>query len=189
MTFAATRRDILASAAVFLALGVAGAWAESINTPTWYSLAQAAEQNKEQDVATLIRRGDTPNFLDSNGRMPLSYPAASGNTTIAKMLLDAGARADYRDSTGGTALHWAAQTGHIEIITMLLAAKATADAQNKQGITPLMMAAANNKIEAIRALLIAGADPKKQDFSGRDALGWAAGKPASLRVLQAARSG
>jgi hypothetical protein len=29
-----------------------------------------------------------------------------------------------------------------------------------------------------------GADPKKQDFSGRDALGWGAGKPASLRALQ-----
>ena len=45
------------------------------------------------------------------------------------------------------------------------------------------------KIEVIRALLGAGADPKKQDFSGRDALGWAAGRPASLRALQAARSG
>jgi ankyrin repeat protein len=189
MTFAVTRRDILASAAVLLALGAAAAWADSINTPTWYTLANAAEQNKEQEVAALIRRGDTPNFLDSNGRMPLSYAAASGNVTIAKTLLDGGARADYRDSTGGTALHWAAQTGHTEIITLLLTAKATVDAQNKQGITPLMMAAANSKVEAIRALLTAGADPKKQDFSGRDALGWAAGKPASLRVLQGAHAG
>ncbi|HEV2547399.1 MAG TPA: ankyrin repeat domain-containing protein [Stellaceae bacterium] len=189
MTFAVTRRDILAGTAALLALGVAGAWADGMNTPVWYSLANAAEQNKEQDVAALLRRGDTPNFLDSNGRPPLSYAAASGNTTIAKMLLDAGARVDYRDSTGGTALHWAAQTGHLEIITLLLAAKATVDAQNKQGITPLMMAAANSKIEAIRALVTAGADPKKQDFSGRDALGWGAGKPASLRALQAARSG
>lgn len=189
MTFAVTRRDILATGVALLALGAAPAWAVDINTPTWFTLANAAEQNKEQDVAALLRRGDTPNFLDSSGRMPLSYAAASGNTTIAKMLLDAGARADYRDSTGGTALHWAAQTGHIEIITMLLAAKATVDAQNKQGITPLMMAAANSKVEAIRALIAAGADPKKQDFSGRDALGWGAGKPASLRALQASRSG
>ncbi len=189
MTFAVTRRDILAGAAVLLALGVAGAWADSINTPTWYTLANAAEQNSEQNVAALIRRGDTPNFLDSSGRMPLAYCAASGNVTIAKMLLDAGARADYRDSSGGTALHWAAQNGHAEIITLLIAAKATVDAQNKQGITPLMMAGANSKIEAIRALLAAGADPKKQDFSGRDALGWAAGKPAALRVLQAAHAG
>ena len=81
------------------------------------------------------------------------------------------------------------RSGHTEIITLLLAAKATVDAQNKQGITPLMMAAANGKVEAIRALLAAGADPKKQDFTGRDALGWAAGKPAALRALQAAHSG
>jgi uncharacterized protein len=189
MTFAVKRRDILAGIAALPMLDAARAWAQGLNSAVWYSLAAAAEQNKEQDVATLLRRGDTPNFLDSNGRMPLSYAAASGNTTIAKMLLDAGARADYRDSTGGTALHWAAQTGHMEIITMLLAAKATVDAQNKQGITPLMMAAANSKVEAIRALLAAGADPKKQDFSGRDALGWGTGKPASLRALQGARSG
>ena len=189
MTFAVTRRDILAGSAALLALGRATAWADDMNTPVWYSLAAAAEQNKEQDVAVLLRRGDTPNFLDSNGRPPLSYAAGSGNATIAKMLLDGGARADYRDSSGATALHWAAQTGHTDIITMLLAAKATVDAQNKQGITPLMMAGANSKIEAIRALLAAGADPKKQDFSGRDALGWAAGKPAALRLLQAPRSG
>ena len=189
MIIAVTRRCLLASAAALLVLGGAPAWADGINTPVWYSLANAAEQNKEQDVATLIRRGDTPNFVDSNGRTPLSYAAGSGNATIAKMLLDAGARADYRDSAGATALHWAAQTGHAELITMLVAAKATVDAQNKQGITPLMMAAANSKVEAIRALLAAGADPKKQDFTGRDALGWAAGKPASLRALQAAHSG
>jgi uncharacterized protein len=175
---------VLGGAAVLLALSVAGAWADGMNTPVWYTLTNAAEQNKEQDVAALLRRGDTPNFLDSTGRMPLAYAAAAGNVTIAKILLEGGARADYRDSSGGTALHWAAQNGHAEIITLLLAAKATVDAQNKQGITPLMMAGANSKIEAIRVLLAGGADPKKQDFSGRDALGWATGKPSSLRVLQ-----
>jgi uncharacterized protein len=70
------------------------------------------------------------------------------------------------------------------MITLLLAAKATVDAQNKEGITPLMMAAANTKIEAISALLAGGADPKKEYFSGRDAIGWATGKPSSLRALQ-----
>jgi ankyrin repeat protein len=69
----------------------------------------------------------------------------------------------------------------------LLAAKAPVDATAPQGITPLMLAAANNKGEAIKVLIEGGADPKKQDFTGRDALGWAAGKPASLRVLQAVR--
>jgi len=189
MILTVERRRILAGMAALLGLAGGPAWADGINTPVWYSLANAAEQNKEQDVATLIRRGDNPNFLDSNGRMPLSYAAASGNATIAKMLLDAGARIDYRDSSGATALHWAAQMGHTELVTMLIAAKAPVDAQNKQGITPLMMAAANSKIDAIRKLLAAGADPKKQDFTGRDALGWAAGKPASMRALQAAHSG
>ncbi|HEX7968819.1 MAG TPA: ankyrin repeat domain-containing protein, partial [Stellaceae bacterium] len=87
------------------------------------------------------------------------------------------------------ALHWAAESGQAEIIRALLAAKAPVDAQAKQGITPLMLAAGGTKAEAVKALLEGGADPKKQDFTGRDALGWAAGKPAALRVLQTAKRG
>ncbi|HEV2549751.1 MAG TPA: ankyrin repeat domain-containing protein [Stellaceae bacterium] len=185
MDLTLTRRDLFFGMLATFAAGYTAALADGLfSSPDWYTLANAAEQNKEQDVAALIRRGDNPNFLDSNGRMPLSYAAASGNTAILKMLLEAGARADYRDSSGATALHWAAQMGHPEVIKMLVEANATVDAQNRQGITPLMLAATNTKVEAIRVLVAAGADPKKQDFSGRDAIGWATGKPSSLRAVQ-----
>ena len=151
------------------------------------SLFSASSQNQTEEVARLLRRGDNPNGLDSTGHSPLGYAALYGNTDMTKALLASGARPDFRDKFGNTPLHWAAANGQVEVVRLLLAAKAPVDAPNKQGVTPLMMAADANKIEAVRALLAAGADPKKEDFAGRDALGWAQGKPGTLRLLEAAK--
>ena len=185
-----TRRTLLAgsAAALLLALMPGQGRAQKL-FDDWYTLANAAAENKADEVAVFLRKGDNPNFLDHDGRSPLDYAATFGNARMVKMLLDAGARPDYRDKFGATPLHWAAEAGHVEVIGQLVEAKAPVDAVNHQGITPLMLAAGANKGEAVRALLKAGADPKKQDFTGRDALGYATGRPAALRVLQTARPG
>jgi ankyrin repeat protein len=151
---------------------------------TYNSLFSASAQNNTDEVEQLLRRGENPNGLDTAGRSPLGYAALYGNTDMTKALLASGARPDFRDKFGNTALHWAAANGQAEVLRLLLAGKAPVDAANKQGVTPLMMAADANKLEAVRVLLAAGADPKKEDFSGRDAIGWAQGKPGSLRLLQ-----
>lgn len=182
-----TRRLLLQLfGAALLVVGPA-ARALALDFPEWYTLANAAAQNKTEDVAEMLRRGDNPNFTDGAGRTPLGYAASFGNSAMVKALLENGARIDYRDTFGRMALHWAAEAGQAESIRLLLAAKSPVDATARQGITALMLAAGGNKGEAVKVLLDAGADPKKQDFTGRDAIGWAAGKPAALRVLQAAR--
>jgi ankyrin repeat protein len=180
-----TRRLLLQCLGTALLLAGFAKRAFAIDFPDWYTLANAAAQNKTEDVENMLRRGDNPNFTDSAGRTPLGYAASFGNVAMMKLLLDSRARVDFRDNFHRTPLHWAAESGQVETIRLLLAAKAPVDATAPQGITPLMLAAANNKGEAIKVLIAGGADPKKQDFTGRDALGWAAGKPASLRVLQA----
>ncbi|MGO8915007.1 MAG: ankyrin repeat domain-containing protein [Stellaceae bacterium] len=187
-----TRRALLGAlgAALGLTLLPGRGWAQMQKLFTdWYTLANAAAENKTDDVANFLRQGQNPNFLDHEGRAPLDYAANFGNTEMIKLMLDAGARIDYRDKLGATALHWAAQGGSAEAITLLVQAKASVDAINRQGITPLMLAAGANKGEAVKALLKAGADPKKQDFTGRDAMGYAAGRPNALRALQTAQSG
>lgn len=176
------------AASLVLVLSRPSARAQLMSFPDWYTLANAASQNKLGDVQALLNRGDNPDFVDSAGRTPLDYAAALGNTAMAQLLLEHGARVDYRDNFGNTALHWAAENGHTELVKLLLAAKAPVDAANKQGITPLMQAAGANRSDTVRALLKGGADPRKQDFTGRDALGWAAGKPSTLRVLQTAHA-
>jgi ankyrin repeat protein len=182
-----TRRLFLKCLGTVLLLAGSAARAFAIDFPDWYTLANAAAQNKTADVEMMLRRGDDPNFTDDAGRTPLGYAAGFGNTAMLKALLDNRARVDYRDKFGRIPLHWAAELGQVEAIRLLLAAKSPVDATARQGITPLMLAAGSNKGEAVKLLLAAGADPKKQDFTGRDALGWAAGKPAALRVLNAAR--
>jgi len=182
-----TRRLLLKCLGAVLLLAGVAAPAVAIDFPDWYTLANAAAQNKTEDVEMMLRRGDNPNFTDDSGRTPLDYAAGFGNTAMLKALLDNRARVDYRDKFGRTALHWAAELGQVESIRLLLAAKSPVDATAKQGITPLMLAASANKAEAVKLLLTAGADPGKQDFTGRDATGWAAGKPAALRILEAAR--
>jgi uncharacterized protein len=182
-----TRRLLLQCLGTVLLLAGSAARALAIDFPDWYTLANAAQQNKTDDVAMMLRRGDNPNFTDGAGRTPLGYAASYGNAAMLKALIDNGARIDYRDNFGRIALHWAAELGQAEAIRLLLAAKSPVDATARQGITPLMLAAGGNKGEAVKLLLAAGADRKKQDYTGRDALGWAAGKPAALRVLEAAR--
>jgi ankyrin repeat protein len=188
MTTVVSRRVVSTALAGALAVLLAPGRgrAQLFSFPEWYTLASAAANNRADEVAFILRRGDNPNFLDGTGRPPLSYGAANGNSEIVKLLLAGGARADIRDAFGSTPLHWAAQAGRNEVVKLLLQAKAPVDAANKQGITPLMMAAEANKSDVVRTLLDAGADPRKQDFTGRDAVGWAASRPGALRVLQAA---
>ena len=185
------RRCVIFSlGALLLAISSGAALAQYPNSqvtpidPT--SLFTAAAQNQTETVERRLRNGENPNGLDTAGRSPLGYAALYGNTDMTKALLAGGARPDFRDKFGNTALHWAATNGQTEVLRLLLAAKAPIDVPNKQGVTPLMMAADGNKVEAVRALLQAGADPGKEDFAGRDAVGWAQGKPGVLRLLQQA---
>ena len=175
-------------AGAMLALSPASAPAQLLSFPEWYTLANAAANNRNDEIAYMLRRGDNPNFVDPHGRTPISYAAALGNTEGIKRMLDNGARVDYRDGSGSTALHWAAQFGRSEVIRLLLNAKAPVDAVTKEGVTPLMMAAGANKPDAVRLLLEAGADTKKQDYTGRDAPAWAAGKANALQALQMAHA-
>jgi ankyrin repeat protein len=183
------RRTLLA-AALPLVLAAAPAPAQSLplggaNFDTWYTVVTAAQRNKVDDVRALLQRGDDPNTTDGEGRTSLSYAASFGNAEMTKLLLDRGAHVDARDKFGNMPLHWAAERGHLEVMRLLIAAKPPIDAVNKQGITALMLAAGAGKVAAVRLLLENGADAKKQDFTGRDALGYAASQPQVRNLLQA----
>lgn len=176
-----------ASIALVAALGFWGGDAAGAND--WYTVAIAASRNStEQVLALLLQGGSDPDGADSvGGRTALDYAASFNNLAMAKVLLDHGAHVDARDPSGSTALHWGAERGNLEVMRLLIDNKAAIDAQNRQGITPLMQAASHTQPSAVRLLLASGADPRKQDYTGRDAFGWAAGKPAVLQALNAKR--
>lgn len=154
-----------------------------------YTIAGAAARDKTDDVIRQLQEHKDANVTDDNGETPLCYAAQFGDARMANALIYYGANVNAHDPFGNTALHWAAQRGATDVIQLLVDSKAVIDAQNRQGMTPLMMAAKNGQVLAVRLLLKSGADPKKQDFTGRDATGWAEGKPGVLVVLHAAGAG
>ena len=155
----------------------------------WYTVAIAASHNSLEQVQAVLVRGnaDLDGVDSTGGRTALDYAASFNNLAMATLLLDQGAHVDARDPSGGTALHWAAERGNVEVMRLLIDRKASIDAQNRQGITPLMSAASHGQASAVRLLLASGANQKKQDYTGRDALGWAAGRPAVVQALSAKR--
>lgn len=182
-----TRRALLLGVAM-LAL-CRPSFAQAPDMSGMYTMAMAASRDKTDDVINMLQAGRSSNVTDDAGETPLCYAAQFGDVRMIQALLYYDAAVDGRDSFGNTALHWAAQKGSTDVMQLLLDAKATVDAQNKQGTTPLMMAAKNGQVMAVRLLLKHGADPSKQDFTGRDAIGWADGRPNVLLFLRAAKPG
>jgi len=156
----------------------------AMDTSDYYNVVVAAQRDNAKDVRTFLAQNVSPNLTDPSGRTALSYAAASNNSEIAQMLLSARANPDLRDKNGNTPLYYAAVGGHLELLRMLINAHAIVDAQNREGVTPLMAAADAGWPTIVRALLAAGADPSKRDFTGRDALSWAAGRPAVAAILK-----
>ncbi|HEV8014540.1 MAG TPA: ankyrin repeat domain-containing protein [Stellaceae bacterium] len=186
MTGSATRRTLLIGIAVLFAARRSWAQLDSFGAEL-YTVAQAARHDKTEDVILLLQQGKRPDTVDGTGQTALGYAAQFGDTQMAQALLHYNAPVDAKDQFGNTPMHWAAQRGATEIIQMLVDAKATVDAANQQGVTPLMMAANAGQVQSVRLLLKSGADPHRGDFTGRDAIGWADGKPAVLQFLRAAK--
>lgn len=167
----------------------AASFAQPADVSGYYRIVDAASRDKTDDVIAMLQAGRSPNDTDDSGETALGYAAQFGDARMAKALLHYGAAVDARDQFGNTALHWAAQRGNVQVIRLLLGAHAAVDVRNKQGMTPLMMAAQNGKVPAVRMLLAHGADPRKEDFTGRDAFGWAQGKPGVVEALRDAKAG
>src|SRR5579885_2301457 len=149
-------------------------------------LVTAAAANDVSGVRGLLDARIIPDEVEAYGRTPLIYAAMNDNADIAQMLVSRGARLDLRDKLGKTALHWAAERDSLKVMRVLLQAGATVDVQNQQGVTPLMLASVNGHTDAVRLLLQYHADPRKNDYTGHDALSWAAKHATIVRALTVA---
>ena len=180
---ALTRRTVVAAAMMLLLCPRSFAQ----GTEFYNDIATVASRGKTEDVIRMLQSGRQPDVPDSGGETALHYAAQSGDQRMMQALLYYKAAIDPRDQFGNTPLHWAAQRGNTAVLQMLIDAKAAIDPQNRQGVTPLMMAAKAGNAPAVRLLLKGGADPHRADFTGRDAAGWADGKPAIVQLLRVAK--
>jgi uncharacterized protein len=180
------RRALLLIAALIAGCGPALAQ-QVLDPSSLYTVPMAARNDKTDDVILMLQQGRVASGTDGTGETALGYAAQFGDARMAQALIYYKAPVDAKDQFGNTALHWAARRGDTAMIQLLLDAKASTDPANLQGMTPLMMAASAGQVQAVRLLLKSGADPHRGDFTGRDAIGWADGKPAVLQLLRAAK--
>ena len=94
-------------------------------------------------VELLLERGAPVNAASDNTQrvQPLHSAAASGDVTVVKLLLGAGADPNAVQRLGFTPLHAAAQNGSREMVEALLAAGASPARANDEGETPADLAA------------------------------------------------
>ena len=177
---------LLFAAAVFLPMQPLGAQqSPPPSIPLWstapapfseftHNIARATAQNDASKVQLLVADGESPNDIDDHGRTGLEIAAMNGNLSIMAILIKAGGKVNATDELGDTPLHAAIARDQTEAAEFLIRAGAPVDAQNRQGLTPLMVAARQGELDMVRLLLGQGAKVDKTDYTGRDALGWAA---------------
>ena len=141
-------------------------------------------------VSECIAAGGNPDskFEDSRLSYALIAAVANTNTTVATLLVEAGASLNIQDEDGDTPFHYLARSRQAEQLGRLLDKDDTSvDVPNKQGFTPLSLAAhrgffeearvllkhnatvhgANNDVDAPLALAIDGAHPRKVSSLGQ----------------------
>lgn len=153
-------------------------------------LFDAVRLGSETAVRDLIKRGAGLNF-ERNDETPLILAIRDRKTSIAKLLLEAGADPNFAESVnGGTPLRWAVQMGNVEIVEILINHyNVDVNFRQKNGVTALHTAADFNRDERITAMLLAaGSDPNVIDEEGRSPLDLAimGRKPAIAPLLEKA---
>ena len=100
----------------------------------------------EAKMERLIEQYKESNSYDSDSKMVLNDNSAlisacrDGNRTIAKFLLDLGAKVDQTDSAGGTPLYYACVFGHTEIAKLLVEKDADIQKATNTEATPIFNA-------------------------------------------------
>lgn len=125
------------------------------------SLQAAIMLGREAAVELLLKRGAGANTADKNGWTPLHWAALSGNCTIARLLIDKGARTDVKAHSeyGATALHFAAGIGEREMVRLLLDRGAGARVEDDRGASAIYYAMIAGERRTTELLLNHGGFP------------------------------
>lgn len=137
------------------------------------ALFEAVSKNDLRGVQAALAAGANPNSTNAHGSYPLLSAAYSGEVSILKALLTAGADVHVKDKDGNTAVMWACyKGGDAEGLKLLLQYKPDVNAVNSDGMTALHGAASTlyPSGSAINLLLKAGADINARDSSGHTLL-------------------
>lgn len=115
-----------------------------------------------------IKKGESLDSLDRDGRTPLFHAVIDGNIALVDELLAHGANVNVQDNNLETPLHFAAREYRPELVEILLNHGSNVDAQDADGNTPLSGAvfASRGRGEVIALLLKHSADKMLKNKHG-----------------------
>ncbi len=176
----------VANAAVIDTLIELGADIEMPSKHGTTPLQLAAMSGDECSVRHLLSRHahpDSPRAFTTLGP-PLASAAWSGNMSVLRALLDAGARVDP-DEGRDSALACAALKGRLDFVRLLLDSGANPNHRSSGTDTPLTDAVQSGNPEVVRALIAAGADVNAESEDGMNVLDRAIQQkdPALIEIL------
>ncbi|AGJ98851.1 Ankyrin repeat domain protein [Wolbachia endosymbiont of Drosophila simulans wNo] len=128
------------------------------------SLHSAASLGDLSKVATLLKHNAYIDARDHNGQTPLHYAIQSGNTEVAKYLIDYGANLNSQDtyyegtnySCFKTPFHYAVKLGNMGIVKYLVEHGANSNIPDAHNLRPLDYAIKNTAL--VKYLIDNGAD-------------------------------
>ncbi len=92
---------------------------ETLELTLGQRLIQAAEENNEYEISSLLQQGANPNQRNSKNVPVIHFTAIHNNVSAARLLIDAGATVGARDGDKRTALIWANMFNHTQFAEML----------------------------------------------------------------------
>lgn len=167
-----------------------GFWVTALLTATAFAgtngdtrLADAAQQQDDAAVQSLLKLHADPNVAQPDGTTALHWAARWNDVAMADELIRAGANVKAKNRFGATPLFLACTNGNAAIVGALLKAGEDPNAVvSDAGDTALMLAARAGKPDALQALLDHGANPNKPNSEGQTALMWAASERNAAAV-------
>ena len=131
------------------------------------TMADALEEGRRQEVERerLAAFRETARHVAHEMRGPLTAALRKGNVEIARILMEAGARADRLVSNRTSMLHLAAATGDADLVTEMLDLGAEVNRKDGDGDTPLHWASHLGHADVARVLIERGARVNTQNYA------------------------
>lgn len=133
-------------------------------------LLEACQKGDNLAVASILKKVDQNILNEDSDDSPLIVAVSRGHTSVAKNLLEHGAKVDVRNSSGMSGLMIAARKGDGDMLSFLLEHKAQVDLQDSSGYSALMWASEKGYTGLVKTILDNESNVNLRKSDGKSAL-------------------